>query len=255
MTTEDRQTFELDLAGQQWDVQVATDELETVHERLLSRCFSAAADTDGRYIVFIAGPPGAGKTALAALWELLARQRGTETPVQALPMDGFHYPNAGLDTTSVEIDGESVLLRKIKGDPETFDIAGMAASLRKVHLGEPLCWPRYDRQIHAPVPDALEVVSRGVVLVEGNYLLLDEPGWRELSAFADLRIFIECDEALVREDVVRRGERGGRSRESALEHFETNDSRNFRRVMLHRLAPDVILRVGPGRGLKIISEY
>jgi len=46
--------------------------------------------------------------------------------------------------------------------------------------------------------------------------------------------------------------RGGRSRESALSHFEHSDRRNVLRVIRNRLPADVVLHVGPGRTITII---
>ena len=99
------------------------------------------------------------------------------------------------------------------------------------------------------MPDAIPVLSAGILLVEGNYLLLDEPGWRDLKAMADFTIFIECDLETARESLLARSLRGGRSPENALQHYEFNESVNWKRVMRHRLASDVILHATTERHL------
>jgi len=82
--------FRLDLAGQEQAIEVPRAEIEAVHAPILRDFAAAAASRGGRGVVFLAGPPGAGKTALAALWEQLAASGVAPVAVQVLPMDGFH---------------------------------------------------------------------------------------------------------------------------------------------------------------------
>ena len=172
------EAFTLDLAGFRTCISVARRELEGLHLPLLAELGSRLKRSD-RIIVLLAGPPGSGKMTLAALWEELGRS----VPVQALPMDGFHLPNVELDTRTTVWDGVTVPLRRIKGSLETFDLPALLTDLGGLRRGEVLKWPRYDRTLHDPVPGALEVGERGALIVEGNYLLLDEPGWRDLRSF------------------------------------------------------------------------
>jgi pantothenate kinase len=242
-------TFTLDLAGQRWDVDISREELESVHLPLLKNMARKALAKMGRYLVFLAGPPGSGKTTLGVLWERLAREHDFHIAVQTLPMDGFHFPNAQLDASTILRDGKSYSLRQIKGAPETFDLPTLTRSLHAMCAGREFAWPKYDRQIHDPVPNSIPVIAAGLIIIEGNYLLLDEPGWRDLKRMADLTIFIECDETLLREDMLARAKRGGRAHTSAVRHYEFTDRPNWKRVMRHRLESDVVLRVEHGRRL------
>jgi pantothenate kinase len=146
-------------------------------------------------------------------------------------------------------DGRSIPLRKIKGAPESFDLPRFTASLQALSDGKELYWPKYDRQIHDPVPGAIAVPAQGMLLVEGNYVLLDDEGWRDLSRLAALTIFVECDESFARERVLARLQRGGRSAEDALRHYEFNDLRNWERVMQQRVESDIVLKVCEGEHL------
>ena len=116
------------------------------------------------------------------------------------------------------------------------------------HLGQPDVALEIVQQTRDAVPDAIPVAADGILVVEGNYLLLDEPGWRELRVFADLGVFVECPEETLRTDVLIRHRRGGRSEDDAVRHYEFNDRPNWRRVMEHRQGVDLLLRVMPGRG-------
>ncbi len=60
-----------------------------------------------------------------------------------------------------------------------------------------------DRLLHNPVENAIRVEG-GIILLEGNYLLLDEDGWRDPADFADYIIFITADEAFLRARLIVR---------------------------------------------------
>ena len=82
-------------------------------------------------------------------------------------MDGFHRPNAELVAMG-RLDA--------KGAPDTFDAEGYAALLRRLQCGGDVLAPSFDHGQPDPVPDAIEIpCEAGLVVTEGNYLLLDEP--------------------------------------------------------------------------------
>lgn len=137
----------------------------------------------------ITGAPGAGKSTLAAA---LAATHG----VVVVPMDGFHYADVELVRRG---------LRERKGAPETFDAPGYAALLARVRAGEAdLVAPAFDRTLEQPVSGAIAVPSTGLVVTEGNYLLLDEPRWAAVRAQLDVVWHVHVDEALRQERLVAR---------------------------------------------------
>lgn len=200
------------------------------------------APTAARTIVFLAAPPGAGKSTLAAVLERLAQSQPGMPRVQAVGMDGFHRTNAYLDRHTLDCpDGKPVSLRSIKGAPETFDVEGLARALHETRVSsDPVRWPAYSRVVHDVVADG-PLVSAPIVIVEGNYLLLDESPWRDLAELCDLSIFVEADEAMLRERLVARKVRGGLSRTEAERFFEQSDGKNVRRVLAHRCPADITI--------------
>jgi putative kinase len=233
----------LELAGQSWDIELPGDELECLHLPLLRAIARQAAANTGRYLVLLAGPPGSGKTTFGALWARLAQEQNFPVGVQTLPLDGFHFPNVILDARVMQQGGEQRTLRQMKGAPETYDLPMFLRALHDLRAGRAMAWPAYDRQLHDPVPDALPVLTAGILILEGNYLLLDEPGWRDCHPLADVSIFVECDETLARERVLARAIRGGRSPASAAQHYARTDLPNRQRIMQRRLASDFVLRI------------
>ncbi|MGH6808633.1 MAG: nucleoside/nucleotide kinase family protein, partial [Ensifer adhaerens] len=130
-----------------------------VVDQILQRAAGAA-----RFVVAIAGPPGAGKSTLSdALAEALVAA-GEKAAV--LPMDGFHMDNAVLEQ-------KGLLARK--GAPETFDARSFLATIAAVRAndGEVLV-PVFDRARELAIASARVVAAdTRIILVEGNYLLLD----------------------------------------------------------------------------------
>lgn len=197
-----------------------------------------------RILVMMAAPPAAGKSTLASfLQDLSERTEGLE-PLDAIGMDGFHHYQDYLLSHTTVIDGNSVPLVKVKGSPPSFDLEKLSERIRAVkRLGE--CpWPAYDRTLHNPVEGAI-TVRRNIVLLEGNYLLLDIEGWRDLSNHADYTVRILAEEKDIRERLVERKAKSGLSREEAEEFVDRSDLANARLCMGRPLPADLTLRMLP----------
>ena len=211
---------------------------------LLHRLTRLQATRGGRLVAFLAAPPGAGKSTLAAFLELLSGQTPDVTPLQAVGMDGFHYPNAYLDGHSFEEGGRTVGMRSRKGAPQTFDVDGLRAALLDVRDANPRPWPTYSRVLHDVVPASLPIREK-IVLVEGNYLLLDQGRWTGLVDLADYTVFLRAPEPLLQERLVARKMAGGMSHAEALAWYEASDGRNVKAVLTHHSPADLELELQP----------
>jgi pantothenate kinase len=138
------------------------------------------AEGKARFLVGIAGPPGGGKSTLAdALFERL-KQAG-EAPA-VLPMDGFHLDNRLLI--------ERGLLPR-KGAPETFDVRGLRDILQAVRAGGEVLVPVFDRDRELAICAARCIAPEDrIILVEGNYVLLDREPWRDIASLFDLKVMV-----------------------------------------------------------------
>lgn len=193
----------------------------------------------GRVLAMLAAPPGAGKSTLLSFLEWLSRKRGDLCGVQVIGMDGFHRRQEYLLSHTVLRDGAPIPMAQVKGSPETFDLERLAECVRRVAAGEKCGWPLYDRTIHDPVEDAV-TVDGDVVLLEGNYLLLDADGWRELPKFADYTVFVRADEALLRGRLIGRKAAGiGPAR--AARFVDSSDMPNVRACLERSLPADLEL--------------
>lgn len=193
-----------------------------------------------RILVMLAAPPAAGKSTMVSFLQELAGGMGIR--LTSIGMDGFHRYQDYLLSHTVELDGETVPMVKVKGSPISFDLPKLKERIERLLREDECPWPHYDRKLHNPVEGAVKV-SGDIVLLEGNYLLLDEPGWRELKALADYTVFVSADEADVKERLVSRKAASGMPREEAERFVERSDLRNVRLCLEKRLPADLNLKM------------
>jgi pantothenate kinase len=180
----------------------------------------ALLDGGRRRLLGLVGAPGSGKSTLAQA--LLDALPGL---AQVVPMDGFHLANAELQRLG---------RAGRKGAPDTFDSAGYAALLRRLREqrdGEIVYAPEFRREIEEPIAGAIAVLPQTrLVITEGNYLLLDEGPWAQVAPLLDEVWYVDVDDRLRRDRLVRRHEQFGRSREAALAWVADTDEPNARRI-------------------------
>jgi len=204
-------------------LQGSPDDTDRLAVTILERAVDAA-----RFLVAIAGPPAAGKSTLAqALQDVLLRQ-GENAGV--VGMDGFHYDNAVLE--------ERGLLTR-KGAPETFDFDGFHVSLRRIRRGDAdVAVPVFDRSMElARAGAAIVRKEMRLVIVEGNYLLLDEAPWSALESLFDFSIYLDVPEAEIEQRLLARWKHLPEGRQKV----EHNDLPNATRVRAHRRTADLVL--------------
>lgn len=200
-------------------------EIATIAATIFKRASGAQ-----RFIVAIAGPPGSGKSTLAAsLREVLPQGASV-----VVPMDGFHFDDAVLDQRG---------LRKRKGAPETFDFAGFDALLKRIRAGEPeIAIPVFDRTMELSRAGAALIDPEcKFILVEGNYLLLDELPWSGLRERFDFTIFVDVPRPELERRLLERWREHGRPDEEARTWVADNDMPNVDRVLRRRANADLVV--------------
>lgn len=177
--------------------------------------------TEDRLFIAVAGPPASGKSTIAA--GLCEKLNAGGRSAALLGMDGFHLDNRILDARG---------LRSRKGSPQTFDLAGFAAILERLRNEQEVIAPRFSRKLDASIGSAVVIdASVDLIVVEGNYLLLDRPGWRDLHALWSYSVFLDVEHDVLRKRLARRWERHGFSHEEAQQKIEENDMRNAELVL------------------------
>jgi pantothenate kinase len=186
-----------------------------------------------RAVLGIAGAPGAGKSTLA---ERIVAAIGAEAVV--VPMDGFHLHDDELARLG---------LSDRKGAPETFDVAGYAALLRRLRseTTHTVYAPAFERARELAIAGAIAVRPRHrLVVTEGNYLLHDAPGWSDLLPLMDETWFVQGDEDVRLERLVKRHVSSGKPPELARRWATVSDQANAEIVARTRVAADLVVTVG-----------
>ncbi len=198
-----------------------------------------------RLIVAIAGAPGSGKSTLAA--EICQRLNQDAAPGErpgsvrreedpgptvtcspqavVVPMDGFHLDNAIL-----QVRGQIA----VKGSPQTFDVDGFASLITRLAEANtaPVYIPVFDRSMDLSRNAAQCVDQRhGVLIVEGNYLLLARPGWQQLASLFDLTVMLDVPLEVLEERLVQRWLDHGHDPELARSRALSNDIPNAQVVV------------------------
>nr|XP_010936181.1 putative uridine kinase C227.14 isoform X1 [Elaeis guineensis] len=178
--------------------------IEEVYDALAERLLSTATkmqDLNSKYIVGLAGPPGAGKSTLAS--EVVCRinkhwsqktSKKDSAPQNdnvgiVLPMDGFHLYRFQLDAME---DPEEAHARR--GAPWTFNPDLLLTCLHALRNEGSVYAPSFDHGVGDPVEEDVFVSSQHkIVIVEGNYLFLEEGAWKDVCSMFDEKWFLDID--------------------------------------------------------------
>lgn len=191
-----------------------------------------ALPKQGRQLVAVVGAPGAGKSTLSEAVVEHLRQSGRK--VQLVPMDGFHLDNGILNARG---------LFARKGAPQTFDAAGFLSLVQRLVKGEEVIAPTFDRMHDLSIAGAVEVPADVELLVlEGNYLLLDQPIWRELKQYWDLSIYLDVPLDELERRLIQRWLDHGLDPEAAAARARGNDLVNAQLVVEHSQSADVTIQ-------------
>ncbi|MGE5221621.1 MAG: hypothetical protein ACM3PY_04230 [Omnitrophica WOR_2 bacterium] len=208
----------------------------------LAETILARSAVGKRLVVAVAGPPGSGKTVFATLLVAVINSLHGEDRAVVVGMDGWHYTNQYLESNEIDLNGQRMLLRKIKGMPETYDFQSIHAFLEKIESEDRVDFPVYSRELHDPVYTGEAVQPwHSIVVFEGNYLLLDETPWNQLQPFLDVRIFLKADRQNLFEGLRQRHSRGGKDPDQIDQQIERVDLPNIDRVLDHLAGADVIV--------------
>ncbi|GAA3828632.1 nucleoside/nucleotide kinase family protein [Nocardioides panacisoli] len=181
-----------------------------------------------RAVLGLCGPPGAGKSTLAAR---LVGALGEAAVV--VPLDGFHLHDEELARL-----GRS----DRKGAPDTFDVGGYVALLRRLREEDTVHAPVFDRDRELALAGAIAVLPQHrLVVTEGNYLLLDQPGWRDVRGLLDECWYVDLSDAVRVPRLIARHVQHGRTPADAEEWVRRSDESNARLVVPTRERADLVV--------------
>jgi pantothenate kinase len=189
---------------------------------------------NGRLLVALAGPPGSGKSTCAEkLNAMLNGKRRCRSAV--FQMDGYHLDDGILIERG---------LRPRKGAPETFDVVGFGLMLERLKRNEEdeIAVPVFDRGLEISRAGA-RMISRNIniLIVEGNYLMLDRAPWNGLKPLFDITANIDVPEAVLRQRLYDRWEGHGIPADEIPRKVEENDMVNCLLVLAESQSADFII--------------
>jgi pantothenate kinase len=261
--------------------------VDTLHETILDLVkrvekllTSQASNPRQRILVALAGVPGSGKSTISNALIAELALRGIQD-VSIVPMvsyirtplyhtcsfhvqDGFHYSQAALSTFD---DAETAFRRR--GAPFTFDAEAfvrLVTKLKAMPVTTPteteliVSAPNFDHATKDPSPNAIAISSQNrVIIVEGNYTLLNLSPWNEIAkscaekyaheSCAKLhrlihpRWFVDAPIDTVRDRLAERHLAAGieDSMQAAVQRANENDIPNGAMIRSMLIKPDVVI--------------
>lgn len=210
-------------------------------------------DASQRLLIAISGIPGSGKTTLAASvcaglnkkYHKYHHERWPNSPAWSrpdfafvVPLDGYHFTRKQLSEMP---NAEEAIFRR--GAAFTFDSKSylkLVEKVRKPISPETLSIyaPSFDHSIKDPIANDISIPPTArIVIFEGLYTALDEPGWRDAHALMDETWFVDTDIPTATQRVAKRNYAAGisNSLEESLDRTEKSDMKNGREVLEKRL--------------------
>lgn len=155
-----------------------------------------------------------------------------------IPLDGYHLTRKQLSELP---NAEEAIFRR--GAAFTFDAHSYLSLVEKVRQPiypetQTIYAPSFDHAVKDPVPNDISIPRTArIIIFEGLYTALDEPGWRDAHALMDETWFVDCSIDTATQRVAKRNFAAGisPSLEQSLSRTEKSDMRNGREVLEKRL--------------------
>ena len=171
-------------------------------------------------------------------------RKGAEDVAIVLGMDGFHYYRKELDAMPDPVESH-----RRRGAPFTFNVKKFKETVQRLKQSdERILAPSFDHSVKDPVEQDICIEPHHrIIVIEGNYILLDEPYWRDIAGMFDSTWLVTLPRQSARKRLSRRHVASGVaiSEQEALERVDCNDLPNGDLAMSHLVGkPSVIIDNG-----------
>ena len=191
------------------------------------------SDSSQRFIIAIAGPPGSGKSTLSEQLVEMLKTRSIKSRI--ISLDGFHLENSILKRLG---------LLDRKGSPSTFDVPAFIQVMNRLAAYESdVAIPKFDRKKDISIERASIVSTKDrILIVEGNYLLLNNKQWAELQDIWDETVFINPGMGVLKKRLIDRWLFYGMDNEGAQNRAFRNDIPNAKNVIENSLPANILIK-------------
>ena len=184
-----------------------------------------------RYFIALAGPPASGKSTISQKLNEDLNTKGF--PSEIFQMDGFHFDDAILISRN---------LLPRKGSPETFDVMGLKNFLIRLANEPEVVVPVFDRTLELSRSSAVTITEdKKIIIVEGNYLLLNSHPWSTLNDYFNSSIMIHCEESILEKRLIERWKGFDLNQEQINQKVYENDLPNGVNVIQNSIEADYYL--------------
>lgn len=220
-------------------LEIESTQVHELYERIISLYETKTkAGSKKRLIISIAGVPGSGKTTLA---ETLVKKLSNSIKTAMLPQDGFHLYRSELQALP---NPEEAVERR--GAPFTFNSKAFLELIKKLndekYAKKDICAPSFDHKLKDPVENDIIIESDvKIVIIEGNYVLLKDPYWSEITDYVDESWFLDTPFTITLGRLVRRHLEAGivTTEEEAFKRANGSDMINAKYIVENSKSPDV----------------
>lgn len=191
-----------------------------------------------RYLISLAGVPGAGKTTFAN--KMAAELTKEVALTMVLSQDGFHLYRSELLSMS---NAEEAIRRR--GAPFTFNSTAFVKLVSQLKDKDTTVKaPSFDHSLKDPVEEDIVIDSSvEIVIIEGNYTSLKDPGWNDISSVVDDTWFISTPESIIRSRIIKRHLEAGiaKTEQEAIERADGSDLQNAKYIMENSKITNVLI--------------
>lgn len=195
---------------------------------------------DRRIIISLAGIPGSGKSTLSAE---LVKQLNTRVKAIVVQQDGFHLYRSELKKLP---NPEEAFLRR--GAPFTFNakkFLDLVSHLNdEKYVNGTIQVPTFDHKLKDPIEnDKLIDPDTNIIIIEGNYVLLKDLYWNDISKYVDETWFVDVPLNLVKERIIKRHLEAGiaENEQEAIARADGNDLLNAEYILKNSKSADLTI--------------
>ncbi|KAH3666551.1 hypothetical protein WICMUC_005620 [Wickerhamomyces mucosus] len=197
-----------------------------------------------RLLIALAGSPGSGKSTISHHLISKINEIFNAKIAVVLDQDGYHYTREELS----KFDDPEIAFKR-RGAPFTFNPKPFVEVIKKLKAPindstKVIKAPTFNHEAKDPEPDS-RIISpyHRIIIIEGNYVLLKDEFWRDISDLVDEKWKIKVDDTLARERIIKRHIAAGisQSLEEARKRCDENDMVNASYIRENSFKPDLTI--------------